>query len=265
MSKSTSIDVCWTAGTELTPLLGGLEAFASRHNLLLMPPGGQKPGRVPPWGAKPYSIHYSKGKRIETIETDEPAELEPLKDPDFRGIYWELYTTEGYIWFVHSIIRESVVAMRARRLFIGVDEYFADPFFMNNEEIKTAKAKYYQVRELLSALDADAVEGWDGQTGAPVFRFAKDGSQVTIREELLNRDSGWEFVGETRYRQWFGIGGLDVWKHYWKNTRLRALVKDPHSQQELTFEVSEIRHGDNVVRFAAGTLSNGMWGFYVRK
>ena len=218
-----------------------------------------------PWGAKPYLITYSKDKRIERIETEEPAALEPLKDPDFRRMEWELYTPEGQRWFVLSIIRESVAATRVRRLHIGVDEFFAAPYFIRNDQIKAAKEKYYQFRELLDVLEADAVEGLDGATGALVFRFAKDGPQVAIPEELLSRDSEWEFVGEAPYHQWFGIGGLDVWKHCWRNARVRALVKDPHSQRDLTFEVSEIRHGDRVVRFAAGELSNGMWGYYVRK
>ena len=238
---------------------------------MLMPPGGRKPGLVPPWGAKPYTVNWHRNKEFERIETGEPAALDPFNDTDFCAIYWELYTQQGYRWFSLSIVQDpdrpekSVETGRVHRLYIGVNEYFADPFFMGNEEIKTAKEKYHQVRELLSVLKADAVEGRDGQTGAPVFRFAKDGPQVTIPEELLNRDSEWEFVGEAPYHQWFGIGGLDVWKHDWKNTRLRALVKDPHSRQELTFDVSEMRRGHRVVRFAAGELPNGMWGFYVRK
>jgi hypothetical protein len=230
-----------------------------------MPPGGRKPGLMPPWGAKPYTVMWYRNKSIERIETEEPAALEPVKDPDFSGIYWELYAPEGQRWYALSIIRKSVVAMRVHRLYIGVDEFYACPYFIRNDQIKAAKEKYHQMRQLLTALDADAVEGRDGATGALVFRFAKDGAQVTIPEELLNRDSEWEFVGEAPYRQWFGIGGLDVWRHQWKSTRVRALVKDPHSQQDLTFDVSEIRHGDRAVRFAAGEFSNGMWGFYVRK
>jgi hypothetical protein len=155
--------------------------------------------------------------------------------------------------------------MRVHRLYIGVNEFFAGVYMMRNEEFKTAKEKYNQMRELLTALDADAVEGRDGATGALVFRFAKEGPQVTIPEEFMTRDSGWEFVGEAASRRSFQVGGLDVEKHYWKNTRVRALVKDPYSHQELTFEVSEIRQGERVVRFASGELSNGMLGFYVRK
>jgi hypothetical protein len=88
---------------------------------------------------------------------------------------------------------------------------------------------------------------------------------MTIPEEFMTRDSDWEFVGEAASHQPFRVGGLDVEKHYRKNTRVRALVKDPYSHQELTFEVSEIRAGERVVRFASGELSNGMLGFSVRK
>jgi hypothetical protein len=63
----------------------------------------------------------------------------------------------------------------------------------------------------------------------------------------------------------FKIGGLDVWKHQWHDTKERAQVQDPHYHQDFTFHVYEIQNGGQTVAFAAGEFSNSMWGFYVRK
>jgi hypothetical protein len=90
--------------------------------------------------------------------------------------------------------------------------------------------------------------------------------QLRNRRALgLSRDSEWEFFGAVPDGQSFTIDGMDVWKHGWMDTKERAHVKDPHSQQDFTFYVWEIRSGDHIVNFAAGEFSNCMWGFYVRK
>jgi hypothetical protein len=81
----------------------------------------------------------------------------------------------------------------------------------------------------------------------------------------MSADSNWQFSGATPDGQSFMIGGLDVWKHEWRDTRERVQVKDPLYHQDFTFHVYEIRSGDRVVAFAAGEFSNCMWGFYVRK
>ncbi len=81
----------------------------------------------------------------------------------------------------------------------------------------------------------------------------------------MSRDANWQFVGAGPDGQSFVIGGLDVWKHEWTDTKERAHVKDPCYQQSFTFHVWEIRRGDCIVTFAAGEFSNCMWGFYVRK
>jgi hypothetical protein len=75
----------------------------------------------------------------------------------------------------------------------------------------------------------------------------------------------WEFFGATPDGQSFQIGGLDVWKHDWRDTKERVPVKDPLYHQDFTFRVYEIGSPDTVVAFAAGEFSNCMWGFYVRK
>jgi hypothetical protein len=71
------------------------------------------------------------------------------------------------------------------------------------------------------------------------------------------------FVGTVLEGKSLRIGGLEVWKHEWHDTRAVARVRDPVHDQEFTFHVFEIRSGDTVVRFAAGEFSNGVWGFYV--
>ena len=77
-------------------------------------------------------------------------------------------------------------------------------------------------------------------------------------------DCEWEFVGVVPDGQSFTIGGLDVWKHKWKETGERIRVKDPLYHSEFIFQVYEIRNGEKIVTFAAGEFSNCMWGFYVR-
>ena len=81
----------------------------------------------------------------------------------------------------------------------------------------------------------------------------------------MNTDLSWQFLGAAPDGQSFIIGGLDVWKHQWRDTRERVHVKDPLYHQDFTFHVYEIGSGDRVVTFAAGEFSACMWGFYVRK
>jgi hypothetical protein len=81
----------------------------------------------------------------------------------------------------------------------------------------------------------------------------------------MSVESGWEFAGAVPDGQSFMIGGLDVWKHEWRDTRERVAVKDPHYQQDFTFSVYEIGGAGEAVSFAAGEFSNCIWGFYIRK
>jgi len=81
----------------------------------------------------------------------------------------------------------------------------------------------------------------------------------------MSIESEWEFAGAGPDGQSFVIGGLDVWKHKWKDTEERAHVKDPRYRQDFKFHVYEIGSPGRVVTFAAGEFSNCVWGFYVRK
>jgi len=61
------------------------------------------------------------------------------------------------------------------------------------------------------------------------------------------------------------INGLEVWKHEWRPTGLRP-VELPHPSylhQIHRYEIYDIGDAESPVRFAAGELSNGVWGFYV--
>ena len=81
----------------------------------------------------------------------------------------------------------------------------------------------------------------------------------------MSSSPDWEFFGATPDGQSFQIGGLDVWKHDWRDTKERVHVRDPHYGQDFTFHVYEIGSAERVVTFAAGEFSNCMWGFYVKR
>lgn len=61
------------------------------------------------------------------------------------------------------------------------------------------------------------------------------------------------------------IGGLGVWTLPWRSVDIPPLqLAHPAYPEEMhRFTVQEIEDGQNVVRFAASELSNGVWGFYV--
>ncbi|HEV7229113.1 hypothetical protein [Brevundimonas sp.] len=60
------------------------------------------------------------------------------------------------------------------------------------------------------------------------------------------------------------ISGLPVWQHQWRPVRLSVELPHPaHRSQRHRYDVYEIGEPPNAVRFAAGELSNGVWGFYV--
>jgi hypothetical protein len=63
------------------------------------------------------------------------------------------------------------------------------------------------------------------------------------------------------------IDGLEVWKHEWRRVPGRP-VEPPHPaypNQLHRYDVYEIGDPARPIRFAAGELSNGVWGFYVRE
>jgi hypothetical protein len=81
----------------------------------------------------------------------------------------------------------------------------------------------------------------------------------------MSNNSQWEFFGAVPDGQSFRVGGLDVWKHEWRDTKERLQVKDPRYQKDFTFHVYEIGDPARAVTFAAGEFSNCIWGFYIRR
>jgi hypothetical protein len=60
------------------------------------------------------------------------------------------------------------------------------------------------------------------------------------------------------------IGGLAVWAEQWRPTGERLSLPHPaYPEQMHDYSVYEIGPASSAVRFAAGELSNGVWGFYV--
>ena len=43
----------------------------------------------------------------------------------------------------------------------------------------------------------------------------------------MSADPNWQFAGAVPDGVAFQIGGLDVWKHEWQDTKEQAQVKDP--------------------------------------
>jgi hypothetical protein len=61
------------------------------------------------------------------------------------------------------------------------------------------------------------------------------------------------------------IHGLEVWRQEWRPTG-EAAIQLPHPgylNQRHRFDIYEIGPQDGPIRFAAGELSNGVWGFYI--
>ncbi len=61
------------------------------------------------------------------------------------------------------------------------------------------------------------------------------------------------------------IDGVEVWRWGWRATGEDAvrLPHPSHRDQRHVFQVYEAGPPGGPVRFAAGELSNGVWGFYV--
>ena len=60
------------------------------------------------------------------------------------------------------------------------------------------------------------------------------------------------------------ISGAHVWNEQWRATGERLKLPHPaYPEQIHDFHVYEIGRASPPVRFAAGELSNGVWGFYL--
>jgi len=78
---------------------------------------------------------------------------------------------------------------------------------------------------------------------------------------------GWREVHVGIENDGLMIGGLDVWKHEWRQTD-EPVVRLPPPRRGFTFTtipcwIWEIGDVEHPIRFAAGEVSNGAWDFYV--
>lgn len=63
----------------------------------------------------------------------------------------------------------------------------------------------------------------------------------------------------------FRVDGLNIWEHDWERTGQKITIKDPLYGQDYSMDVYEIRNAESKVTFAAGELSNCIWGIYMEK
>ncbi len=61
------------------------------------------------------------------------------------------------------------------------------------------------------------------------------------------------------------IDGGDIWKRKWRRTHdpVLQLPHPAYPDQQHYFDIYEMDGPTGPIRFAAGELSNGVWGFYV--
>lgn len=81
----------------------------------------------------------------------------------------------------------------------------------------------------------------------------------------LSPAAGWRPVGVVVEGEPLILDGVDVWTAHWTSTGRRVEVAHPSypSQRHMAdvYVLDDRRPG---VTFAAGELSNGVWGFFVR-
>jgi hypothetical protein len=76
--------------------------------------------------------------------------------------------------------------------------------------------------------------------------------------------SGWRDVHVGFEDDGLKIDGIAVWRQAWRRVGdVLELPHPGHPHQRHRFEIYEVGSLDTPVRFAAGELSNGVWGFYV--
>ena len=77
--------------------------------------------------------------------------------------------------------------------------------------------------------------------------------------------AGWRAVGVDLDGQPIDLGGgIDPWKHSWRSLDREVWMRHPSWPTQLhDLPTYEITAGDRTIVFAAGELSNQVWGFYV--
>lgn len=76
--------------------------------------------------------------------------------------------------------------------------------------------------------------------------------------------NGWRAIHVGLEGDGVSIGGLEVWRQKWRAAGLSVELPHPaYPSQVHHLFVYDIGEPAHPVRFAAGELSNGVWGFYV--
>lgn len=75
---------------------------------------------------------------------------------------------------------------------------------------------------------------------------------------------GWEFRAVVVEGDPVAIAGIDVWQKRWEPVRVGSMVvaHPTNPAQRHSVSVYKFSDVDAAVFFAAGELSNGVWGFY---
>jgi len=74
----------------------------------------------------------------------------------------------------------------------------------------------------------------------------------------------WRFIDTCLDGDRYEIFGRNIWDYEWTFKGEYATVIGPIHKQELSFKVFEIEDASTIIEFAAGELSNGVWGFYLK-
>jgi hypothetical protein len=217
--RGTSVHILWHEGISLGTLVAGTNESAELHDLKLMPPGNKKPGYIPGSGEKSYTVlrlwNGRNGKEVESerVEVDDVVAYEPFRFPDFHSILWEFYDGVGEIWFSLSILGESVKNGRVHRLGIGFDEDYSR-LITSPHEVPLAIAKYHQLKDLYSTLNADVLRAWsscavmkeedDLDFLSQCFRFSRRGMQI-LNVPMEERRPYLENEKQTRYLDATGV------------------------------------------------------------
>lgn len=77
-------------------------------------------------------------------------------------------------------------------------------------------------------------------------------------------DPGWRLACVATEADRVEVRGVNLWDRQWMSAGGEVLVAHPqHPTQRHTMTVYELSGADGPVVFAAGELSNGVWGFFV--
>jgi len=77
--------------------------------------------------------------------------------------------------------------------------------------------------------------------------------------------SAWRAAGVVAEGQPIAIEGVNVWDHRWiqRGDEVIDLPHPSYPEQRHRMRVYKIEGGENILVFAAGELSPGVWGFFV--